>query len=167
MSILSLHEEADNIVELLKNLENKVIDTNLKNDIRFTNNLFKIRKKIFMLNLKIHLLEMNNKNNDEVKKLKKKIDFILENFKLLNDFNKEILQRNKKKAIDTLTIINTIFLPLALITGFFGMNFKSMGSPSLKKGIFTIKNSQLFILLLFAIITLIVFTLFHFKILTS
>ena len=55
-------------------------------------------------------------------------------------------KENKKKAIDTLTIVNTIFLPLALITGYFGMNFKSMGAPSNKTGIFTLKYGQGFVL---------------------
>lgn len=44
-----------------------------------------------------------------------------------------------------LTLVATIFLPLTFITGFFGMNFESMGVPSLKKGIFTIKNADFWI----------------------
>jgi Mg2+ and Co2+ transporter CorA len=39
-------------------------------------------------------------------------------------------------------MIGTIFIPLTFIVGFFGMNFQSMGVPSLKKGIFTIKHAQ-------------------------
>ena len=44
-----------------------------------------------------------------------------------------------------LTLVATIFLPLTFITGFFGMNFKSMGVPSLKKGIFNIKHADAWI----------------------
>ena len=40
------------------------------------------------------------------------------------------------------SMIGTIFIPLSFIVGFFGMNFESMGVPSLKKGIFTIKQAQ-------------------------
>ena len=40
------------------------------------------------------------------------------------------------------SMIGTIFIPLSFIVGFFGMNFESMGVPSLKKGIFTIKHAQ-------------------------
>jgi len=39
-------------------------------------------------------------------------------------------------------MIGTIFIPLSFIVGFFGMNFESMGVPSIKKGIFTIKYAQ-------------------------
>lgn len=41
-----------------------------------------------------------------------------------------------------LTLISIIFLPLSFIVGFFGMNFKSMGVPSLKKGIFNYHHAD-------------------------
>ena len=42
-----------------------------------------------------------------------------------------------------LTLISTIFLPLGVIVGFFGMNFKSMGAPSLRNtGIFNVKHAE-------------------------
>ena len=49
-------------------------------------------------------------------------------------------------------MIGTIFIPLSFIVGFFGMNFESMGSPSLKKGIFTIKHAQHKLAIIFFII---------------
>ena len=50
------------------------------------------------------------------------------------------------------SMIGTIFIPLSFIVGFFGMNFESMGVPSLKKGIFTIKYAQSKLAALFFII---------------
>ena len=41
-----------------------------------------------------------------------------------------------------LTLTSIIFLPLGVIVGFFGMNFKSMGVPSLKKGIFNFPQAD-------------------------
>ena len=49
-------------------------------------------------------------------------------------------------------MIGTIFIPLSFIVGFFGMNFESMGVPSIKKGIFTIKYAQSKLAALFFII---------------
>ena len=70
------------------------------------------------------------------------IKFLDHQSKYLNFFSSNIL-----------TLVATIFLPLTFITGFFGMNFQSMGVPSLKKGIFTVKHADFWIALFsFAII---------------
>lgn len=53
------------------------------------------------------------------------------------------------------TIITTIFLPLSFMVGFFGMNFKGMGVPSLKKGIYNIKNPEYYVISI-SIITIII-----------
>ena len=58
-----------------------------------------------------------------------------------------------------LTLVATIFLPLTFITGFFGMNFESMGVPSLKKGVFTIKNADVWI----AIFSLVIIVIMRFQ----
>lgn len=47
-----------------------------------------------------------------------------------------------------LSLVATIFLPLSFIVGFFGMNFKAMGAPSLSKGIFTDKYMHLHLTLI-------------------
>ena len=58
-----------------------------------------------------------------------------------------------------LTLIATIFLPLGVIVGFFGMNFKSMGAPALKnKGVFNIKHADKFVFWM-AIFSIIVISL--------
>ena len=61
-----------------------------------------------------------------------------------------------------LTLIATIFLPLSFIVGFFGMNFKSMGAPSLSKGIFNIAHAQLHIFLVSIIIIGMIIWFFYF-----
>jgi Mg2+ and Co2+ transporter CorA len=73
------------------------------------------------------------KNNDDthIKKINFYIDY-LEN--IVNHLNS--LQQN------IFSMIGTIFIPLSFIVGFFGMNFKSMGAHTLKKGIYTIKHAQ-------------------------
>ena len=59
-------------------------------------------------------------------------------------------------SIDLIAIINLVFLPLSVIVGWFGMNFQSMGAPTLKNnGIFGIKYGQTFIFGLFIFFTVI------------
>ena len=60
----------------------------------------------------------------------------------LHRYLKHALESKQNLLSSILTIITTIFLPLGVIVGYFGMNFKSMGVPSLKKGIFTIPHAQ-------------------------
>lgn len=89
------------------------------------------------------------KNDTNMKKIQFYIDYLNHQIDVLNDFQSELL-----------TLIATIFLPLTFITGFFGMNFKSMGVPSLKKGIFDLKHADSKILL-FSVFS-IIFTVYIF-----
>ena len=45
-------------------------------------------------------------------------------------------------------VIQMIYLPLAVIVGYFGMNFKSMGVPSLHNGIYSTVSGQVFVAVL-------------------
>ena len=60
----------------------------------------------------------------------------------LHTYLGHLLDQHQEFKGNILTIITTIFLPLGVIVGFFGMNFKSMGVPSLKKGIFNTPHAQ-------------------------
>lgn len=57
-------------------------------------------------------------------------------------FQLKNIQSNKHNY---LILVNLVFLPLGFITGFFGMNFRSMGTPSLSKGILTIPHGEKFV----------------------
>jgi len=57
-------------------------------------------------------------------------------------FQLKNIQSNKRNY---LTLVNLVFLPLGFIAGFFGMNFRSMGTPSLSKGILTIPHGEKFV----------------------
>ena len=95
-----------------------------------------------------HSLSQLYSYKDDIYKLKIKNNSNQKNIRLLDDMDNHIdykinkIQHEKTKI---LTVISTIFLPLGFIVGFFGMNFKSMGVPSLKYGIFTIIHSEKFI----------------------
>ena len=64
------------------------------------------------------------------------------------------------KKLNFMTLLNLIFLPLGIIVGYFGMNFKSMNHSN---GIFSVKYGNTFVILLF-IIFIIIFTLIYFYI---
>lgn len=92
----------------------------------------------------------NNKHDND-----KKIDFYIKYVKhqesILKGFESHLL-----------TLIATIFLPLSFIVGFFGMNFKSMGAPSLSRGIFNVKHAQIRIFIFSCIIILIIIWFFYY-----
>ena len=92
----------------------------------------------------------NNKHDNE-----KEIEFFIKYVKH---------QENILKGFEShlLTLIATIFLPLSFIVGFFGMNFKSMGAPSLSKGIFNIEHAQFHIFLFSAIIVFVIVWFFYY-----
>tara|TARA_Y100000591_G_scaffold331024_1_gene363646 strand:- start:963 stop:1364 length:402 start_codon:yes stop_codon:yes gene_type:complete len=79
--------------------------------------------------------------------------------KHIQDYLNYLLQKHDTFQSGILSLIATIFLPLGVIVGFFGMNFKSMGSPALKTGVFSIKHAEkvIFTLGLISAITVIVF----------
>ena len=93
----------------------------------------------------------NNLYKNDPKKQKKILDIINNYIQYLEHQSKylDFFSNN------ILTLVATIFLPLTFITGFFGMNFKSMGAPSLKKGIFTVKYGDVWV----AVFSLVIFIL--------
>lgn len=148
------------IIYLDKLLLNKKPDHEKINDL-----LYKIRQKILIFKIKLNELELKGGIYDKkTMYFKKRLEIIVNNLNLVDDYNSKILVHNQKKSIDTLTIVNTIFLPLALITGYFGMNFKSMGCPSRATGIFTVNNGQMLVFTLFILISTIIILLFKLNI---
>jgi len=98
----------------------------------------------------IYDLENKIKNELTEKDIKKYIELTMElKRKYLNDqekytilshiqeYLKYKIDINNHKNLNIISLINTLFLPLGIIVGFFGMNFKSMGSPTNDHGIFT------------------------------
>ena len=84
----------------------------------------------------------------------------------LHTYLKHLLDQHKEFKSNILTIIATIFLPLGVIVGFFGMNFKSMGVPSLKKGIFNTPHAQQYVFwlaLITSTLVVVIFFLIHYR----
>ena len=163
-----------NLEEIEKNmlvLEKQVSD--LDNKISFekpdheyiSNARFAINKLKLFLELKILELELHQEEHKKkLQNIMQRLHIVDKNLKIIKDFNTELHNKRQTKALDTLTIVNTIFLPLTLIVGYFGMNFRSMGCPTTKFGILTMKYGQTFVIALIIFITIIIYFLFKFEI---
>jgi len=163
-----------NLEEIEKNmlvLEKQVSD--LDNKISFekpdheyiSNARFAINKLKLFLELKILELELHQEEHKKkLQNIMQRLHIVDKNLEIIKDFNTAIHNKRQTKAIDSLTIVNTIFLPLSLIVGYFGMNFGSMGCPTTKSGILTMKYGQIFVIGLLFSITIIVYFLFKFEI---
>ena len=114
---------------------------------------FNLEKEIMELKIKLYLKKLDTK-------YKKNIDLLDDKINILKDYNLNILHLNKVKKLNLMTLINLVFLPLGIIVGYFGMNFKSM---TYSNGIFSVKYGNTLVILLF-IIFIILFTLIYFYI---
>ncbi len=121
--------------DLLNNIDNKSVE-NL-NDVRST-----------LLSLKVHYehliylsqeLEENENEyfnidnlryfhlfSSRISRLQNRVNYLREYNIQIRDLQKNQMDQKQNKIISTLTIITTIFLPLTLIAGWYGMNFKYM-----------------------------------------
>ena len=169
--VIKDNEIKENNLNDLNNLVNKLEKEVAKLDKLIDYENFKneeITKKIYLLNklrlfleIKIYESEFEN-NNPKMKKIIDKLELLNKNIEIIKEYNNLLYNKNRTKALDTLTVVNTIFLPLSLIVGYFGMNFKSMGCPAEKTGILTIKYGQTLVFILMIIVT--VFIIYSFKI---
>ena len=104
----------------------------MKNTNKFTH------KKITEMKKNIFEMKIKYADNEKIYRIVENID---DN---LDEENKKL--NNLKMTV--ISALGTIFLPLGFITGFFGMNFNTMGNPTLKKGILAVKHVDKFIITL-------------------
>ena len=114
-----------------------------KTDKDIYNDVADIRKKLLYLQLASNMiLHITNKD------LIEKINNMNDNMILINKYEERTILMNQKRNINIITYITIIFLPLALITSYFGMNFYSMGASNIRRGVFGLNYGQLFVLVL-------------------
>lgn len=111
-----------------------------------------IRKKILYTNISFNKMKLDNPTKDWTDE-NNRIKSMKEYMNTINMYEQNNIIANQSKSINMLTFISIIFLPLSLITGFFGMNFKSMGSPTINngKGPYNFKYGQIYVLFLMLI----------------
>ena len=134
-----IEEPSKSLDKIFENINNKK-SWNLKEAKKTVDSLYEYQRIYFK----------NNNNKDKQKQIEFYIKYLNHQINVLDDFQAHLL-----------TLVATIFLPLSFITGFFGMNFKSMGVPSLKNGIFTIKYASEKIILFSIILIIITIYLFY------
>ena len=156
-----INTELNILIDLIIDLDEPFTKKNKNELIELTDKLITIKEKIFKLNINIYRLDLlkTNWSEKEINELNKKFNFIQENYKILNKYNKKILDEKNHRAIKLLSIITTIGIPLSVITGYFGMNFESM-----QKSIFTIKYGQLLVFGLFILFSTMFVLLFYFRV---
>lgn len=141
----------DKLVQVQTNF-NDIIKDILYRDIKdevIDINVVDARKKLLYITLSRNLFI----NSGKIIKNKNKVDDILKelhnDIKTINLYEKRDILLSQKQTLDVLTLISLIFLPLTFITGYFGMNFASMGNPAEKHGILSIKYGQVLVFILF------------------
>lgn len=152
------------ILRQINQIENeiKILDENKDKEHKF-DNLYKIKKKLIKISINYEEFIFKNNNN---RNIENKIKNLTKNIDLLDKYYNLNMNIKTHKHLNNISLINTIFLPLTLITGYFGMNFSKMGNPTLKKGILSINNAHEFIFILFIISTILTLLLFHYNVLS-
>jgi len=102
----------------------------IENSKRFTDiNKLYLELRLRLNHINNELMKKNNKRykDDKVEEYEKRLSKIKESLDLLNEELKRETEEIQSSKLHMLTLIETIFLPLGVITGYFGMNFSSMG----------------------------------------
>jgi Mg2+ and Co2+ transporter CorA len=140
--------------ELLKininvlDLENQALIND--NKLTDTKMVLKIRSKVIKLEKEYREFIYKNKKKDDqnidniINRIEKRLDII-------NDLNKVILDKKLNEQQKILTIINAIFLPLGILVGYFGMNFKYFES------ILDIENPHIFMFIMFMVLGTVIY----------
>lgn len=146
-----LHQTVEQYFDIVHNIEDDVILFEEKHGSEkkgddITSKMFDVRKEIFRVKRVIIPMEelvekfkeqddlFNSKRSESILS---KIDSKIDRQKLIIKFSEEMIDEMKdnyisyntyrmNKIINVLTIISAIFLPLTLISGIYGMNFKNM-----------------------------------------
>ena len=123
--------------------------------------LHKLKKRSLEVGFRLDIYEDSRKRKapEERQRLvdmRKKIE-------LLDNYNSMLVQYKQKNSLNLIALVSLIFLPLTLITGYFGMNFRYMGGPLKRRGVFGIKDPNIFVMVLFAVAIVVMVVVVRFK----
>lgn len=158
----------DNQVEILNNklakLTEYLVNEEDYNHDSIHHESFELNKYLMKLKLKLELLQLEHTDDmkviDRIKYYNERVKFFTKTLDTINDFNNTKDMRQQSKSLKLLTTINMVALPLAIITGYFGMNFKSMGNITHGKGVLSSLHGQKLVFFLFfvSVIAMVILT---------
>lgn len=102
----------------------------MENSKRFTDiNKLYLELRLRLNHINNELEKKRNKiyRNDKIEIYEKRLSKVKGSLDLLNEELQRETEEMQSSKLHMLTLIETIFLPLGVITGYFGMNFSSMG----------------------------------------
>lgn len=118
-----------------------------------------IGEMILKSQLILSMIDINYDDSNDEKKIhdyQEQLDEIINNYQSIKDFISFETQQTQNTNLGTLTILSAVLLPISIIVGYFGMNFKSMGNITQNTGILALPHAQIFVFVLFLIGTLII-----------
>tara|TARA_B100001758_G_scaffold183855_1_gene160558 strand:+ start:8430 stop:8942 length:513 start_codon:yes stop_codon:yes gene_type:complete len=150
-----------NVDKSLLNMDTLLIDDNNTNNNIKMKDIRALKQNILDIQIAINVYEHKNKNAN-LNQQRTELNKVINNMKVLNDYNSLLLEHYETNLLNTISLINLIFLPLAVITGYFGMNFIHMGPfKNAKKGIYTFKNPNIFVGTLMVVSTIIMMLTYY------
>jgi len=168
LTIQELQGDLDDLELRLDGLNNDFLSQD-KSLMENTERFRSINKEYLELRLRLnhimHELEKdeNNKyNTDNVELYNNKMERMKGSLDLLNEELQRETNENQSYTLNMLTLIETIFLPLGVLTGYFGMNFSSMGGHvgvghKAAPGILGVRYGQGFVWGIMLLCTIIIF----------
>jgi hypothetical protein len=172
LTIQELQGDLDDLELRLDGLNNDFLSQD-KSLMENTERFRSINKEYLELRLRLnhimHELEKdeNNKyNTDNVELYNNKMERMKGSLDLLNEELQRETNENQSYTLNMLTLIETIFLPLGVLTGYFGMNFSSMGGHvgvghKAAPGILGVRYGQGFVWGIMLLCTIIIFYSFN------
>ena len=138
--------------DLILKIEDRIV--NNKTNKNINHDIFMLKKRLtyyfkYYKSL-IRILEMLEEDNNDIledsecrnlnivdmriERIANDIEYLIEDLKHVQDLYGASLEYIQNNTMKVFTVVTTIFLPLTLITGWYGMNFKYMPELSYKYG---------------------------------
>ena len=145
----SIQDLFDDLEKQFDNLNESILKGEMSN-MQTTKTISAIRSKMLYASLLYSQRKIKDPTGDWTDD-DRMFGLFQDNLKYITAYEETNILRQQKSNINLLTWVNTIFMPLTLIVGFYGMNFASMGSPSRTTGPFAMKHGQLWVFFLFGV----------------